>query len=107
MAVKQSERVQLVTLKARDVVMQLMPERIFKLSDKFLGSFTIVSKITGHKLKIMDNNIEAIQMVHVDCLKGVPPCPTEIVFQLLYLLPANDALVMWITHSAHTKKAWV
>ena len=71
MTSQQHRRAHPISLLSGDVVMKLAPERSSKLLAKFLGSFTLVTKLHGNKFKIMDNATHATELAHADRLKKV------------------------------------
>ncbi len=50
------------------------PERMRKLSPKFLGLYRIVRYVYGNKCEVMEANTNVTLLIHSDRLKRMPSC---------------------------------
>ncbi len=74
MIANQHKRAIPVNFKPGDNVMIQQPERMSKLSPKFVGPYKVVRYAYGNKFEVMEPNTNVILVIHSDRLKKMPPC---------------------------------
>ncbi len=63
-----------VNFKLRGSIMIQQPERMSKLSPKFVGPYRIVRSVYGNKFEVMGPNTSVTLVIHSDRLKKMPSC---------------------------------
>ncbi len=74
MMANQHKRAIPVNFKPGGNVMIRQPERVSKLSPKFVGPYRIVCYVYGNKLEVMEPNTNVTLVIHGDRLKKMPSC---------------------------------
>ncbi len=74
MMANQQKRAIPVNFKPGDNVMIQQPERMSKLSPKFVGPYRIVRYVYGNKFKATEPNTNVTLVIHSDRLKKMPSC---------------------------------
>ncbi len=74
MLANQYKRAIPVNFKPVDNVMIQQPERMSKLSPKFVGPYRIVRYVYGNKFEVMEANTNVTLVIHSDRLKKMPSC---------------------------------